>query len=290
MKVENLDRRLIYFFVALALCIPLIFKWQLAPAPMETADRFYAAVDALKPAPGKIVLVASDWTASTKAENEPQTEVAIEHLMRKRIPFALISILAQATPFLRSIPEKIAEKLKKETGETWSYGKDWVNLGFRPGGIIMIQGLAKADDMKEFFTADAQGNPLKDIPLMKDVNDIRDISMLMEFTGSVGGFEMWLQFFQAKSYQPPYVHGTTSISIPGVYIYYLSKQIVGLHEGVAGAAWYEKLLNDNFPNRIEGSALVNNTSLAYAHLAIIALIILGNLSAAFKLIQEKRNA
>lgn len=278
-NLENIDRRIIYLFVGLALSIPLIFRWKLEPAPMETADKFYEAVDNLTAENGKIVLIASDWSPSTKAENEPQTEVLVEHLMRKRVPFALISILAHATPFLRSIPERVAEKLEKETGEKWEYGKDWVNLGFRPGGIIMIQGFAKADDIKDFFTTDAQGTPLKDIPAIKDVKDIRDISMLAEFTGSVGAFEMWLQFFQAKGYNPPYVHGTTSISIPGVYIYYLSKQIVGLHEGVAGAAWYEKLLNDNYPKREEGNALVNNTSLAYAHLAIILLIILGNLTA-----------
>ena len=143
----------------------------------------------------------------------------------------------------------------------------------------MVQGFAKADDIKNFFKTDARGTPLTDIPAISGVRSIRDISMLMEFTGSVGAFEMWLQFFQAKGYQPPYVHGCTSISIPGVYIYYLSKQIVGLHEGVAGAAWYEKLLNDNYPKRKEGSAIINNTSLAYAHLAIIALIILGNIGA-----------
>ena len=100
--------------------------------------------------------------------------------------------------------------------------------------------------------------------------------MLMQFTGLVGTFEMWLEYFRGKGYIPPYVHGCTSITIAEAYNYFVSQQIVGLHEGVAGAAWYEKLLNKEFPNRVQGSALKNNTALAYAHLLILALIVIGN--------------
>ena len=275
----SVDRRVVYIFVALALSLPIIFNWSLPPAEMKTASSFYQAVENLEIKDGQIVLIASDWGPGTKAENEPQTMLAMEHLMRKRIPFALVSITPFAAPFLEQMPEDLAKKLQKENPEeSWRYGYDWINLGYQAGSYTMIEGLAKADNYHLHLKVDANGTPLSDVPVMKKVKSINDIAMLMEFTGLVSAFNYWVQFFQAENYRPPFVHGCTSITIPEAFIYYSSKQIVGLHEGAAGAAWYEKLLNDKFPNRESGIALKINTSLAVAHLVVIAFIILGNLA------------
>lgn len=273
--LENIDRRVVYIFVAVSLAVPLIMNMTLQPAPMATADAFYQAVDSLEPEPGKVVLIAADWGPGTMAENKPQTMVAMEHLMRKRVPFVLISMYSLATPFLRDLPREVVARLEKEMpDEKWEYGKDWVNLGYKPGGMVMIQGIAKADNLVEHLKADASGTPLEDLPAMKEVRTVQDIIMLMEFTGLVGVFNAWVQFFQG----PPFVHGCTSITIPEAFIYYSSKQIVGFFEGIAGAAWYEVLLSRNYPSRSADTvALRVNTGLSYAHLVVIAFIIIGNL-------------
>jgi hypothetical protein len=277
-RLANIDRRIIYLFVALSLSLPIIFGLSLPPAKMETASNFFAEVSKLKSEDKKMVLIASDWGPGTQAENKPQTLLAMEHLMRKRIPFALISITPYAAPFLENLPRQMAAALEKEfPDEKWSYGADWVNFGYRPGGYIMIQGLAKATDFYEVLKTDAGGTPLEDIPMMAGIRTIKDISMLMEFTGLVSAFNYWIQFFQSEEYTPPFVHGCTSITIPEAYIYFVSGQITGLHEGAAGAAWYEKLLSDEYPNRVQGVALRINTSLAIAHLIVIAFLILGNI-------------
>ena len=281
-RLEKIDRRIVYVLIALALSMPIVFGWKLPPAEMETANAFFDVVDELQPEQGKIVLIASDWGPGTQAENKPQTMIAMEHLMRKRVPFGLISITPYAAPFLESMPRDLKNKLETENpGETWDYGTDWINFGYRPGFIIMIQGLAKASDLHEVLKTDVSGTPLADLPIMKGVHTIRDISMLMEFTGLVSAFNYWVQFFQADGYRPPFVHGCTSITIPEAYIYYVSKQIVGLYEGVAGAAWYEILLSRKYPNRESGTALKINTSLAVAHVVIIALMLLGNIGFLF---------
>jgi hypothetical protein len=245
---------------------------------METSNAFYQAVDAIRPTPGKIALIALDWAANTRAENQPQTEVAIEHLMRRRIPFILVSLIQYADPFMKSIPNEVATRLAAEQpGQKWEYGKDWVNFGYQPNGVLAVQGIAKATELKQQLPADIEGTAFEDLPALKGVTTIRDISMLMEFTGSVGLFNVWLQFFQVEGYRPQYVHGCTAITIPEAHIFFSSKQIVGLHEGAAGAAWYEKLLNDNYPNRKPGNAIRIMSSLAVAHLLVIGFIVLGNL-------------
>ena len=277
--LERLDRRIIYILVAIALSIPLISDFALPPAPMETASAFFRTIDAIKPTPGKIVLIAMDWGPGTKAENEPQTAVTVEHLLRKRIPFMLISNYPYATPLMDSVPKAVVERLMRENPtESWEYGKDWVNFGYRPGGFIMVQGLAKAKNLQEVLKTDVKGVPVAEISAMKDVKTIRDIQLLAEFTGLVGVFDYWIQYFVGENnFRPDFVHGCTSITIPDAFSMFKSKQIIGLHEGVAGAAWYEKLLSDEFPGRKIGIALRNNTSLAVAHLVIIALIIMGNI-------------
>ena len=73
------------------------------------------------------------------------------------------------------------------------------------------------------------------------------------------------------------LHGCTSITIPEAYLYYNSKQILGFFEGVAGAAWYDQLMNKIYPKR-EEQATATNTGLAVAQLVILLFIVLGNIT------------
>jgi len=275
-SLAKLDRRIVYAAVATSLIVVLWFKWRLPPAQMDSAVLFFDAVEGLQ-ADGGIVLIAYDWGPSTKAENQPQTEVLIEHLMRRRIPFAMITNVPDAEPFMRVIPEDVAKRLKKEIPrEKWEYGKDWVNLGYQPGWGIMVQKLAASSDFHQSLGTDARGTPLSEIPCMRTVKTIKDVRLLAEFTGLVGAFDVWVQFFQTKEYRPPMAHGCTSITIPEAYIYLDSGQIVGLHEGIAGAAAYSAMLSKQNEKRGPDSAIVTNTALAVAHVVVILLIFMGN--------------
>ncbi|MGD0092362.1 MAG: hypothetical protein ABSE73_20795 [Planctomycetota bacterium] len=275
--LARLDRRAIYAAVALALVVPLLFKWRLPPAEMASARKFYNAVEALPSDESSLVLISADWGPGTKAENEPQTEVLIEHLMRRRVHFACLSIVPDAEPFLRDIPERVAKRLHSENPrEKWEYGKDWVNLGFQPGGGTMVQKIAAAKDILQALGLDARGTPLTEVPCLRNVKSIKNVKLMAEFTGLVGALDTWLSFFQTSEYRPPMAHGCTSITIPEAYIYLDSRQLVGLHEGIAGAAAHSALLSRKYKDRGPDMAIVSNTALAVAHVAIIVLIILGN--------------
>ena len=274
---RGIDRRLIFLFVGISLTLPLLFDLTMRPAPMRAAEALFAEVDRLQAAPGKLVFIAADWGPGTQGENKPQTMLVMEHLLRKRVPFALISLYQLASPMLKELPEEVLANLKKDLpNETWEYGKDWVNLGYQPSGLIAVQNMAKAENIQTVLKADANLTPLADLPITKEFHSLRDVQMLVQITGLVGVFNSWLQFFQTEGYSPPMVHGCTSISIPDAYLYYASKQIVGFFEGVAGAAWYDELLSKHYPNREEVAKRVN-TGLAYAQLLILALVVLGNL-------------
>ena len=279
----RLDRRVIYVLVGIALGLPLYFNYSVPPAQMRSADKLYEVIEGLEIDDNDVAFVALDFGPTTKAENEPQSAVIIEHLMRKRIPLVTFSISPLAVPFLRSIPEGIARRLNKENpGETWTYGKDWVNIGFRPGAGLLIQSIPKSENLAELFKKDARGNNLADLPRFKNWRTLEDIKFLAEFTGSVGAFDNYVQFFQSKTHKPLFGHGCTSITIPEAYIYLDSGQLDGLLEGIAGAAWYSELLQKSFTDRVPDASSVMNTGLGIAHLVIIFLVVLGNVAGIFE--------
>jgi len=278
-RLENIDRRIIYLFVLLSVAIPIYNRLIFTPAPLPTSEAFYQTVERMAGKKGKIALISSDWGPNTKAENQSQMEVAIEHLMRKEVPFVITSMYALATPFMDSVPRRVADRLNKEgtLNRKIEYGKDWVNVGYRVGGSLMIQSLAKSKNIRDYWSVDAAGTPLEALEAVKNVKDIQDIGLLLEFTGLTGAFDAWVQFFTADGYTPDFVHGCTSITIPEARTYVSSGQLDGLHEGLAGAAYYEKLLSDVYTKRIPGDGWTMNTGLAFAQVIIIFFIFLGNL-------------
>lgn len=274
----KLDRRVIYLLVLMALSVPLLLGYTVTPARMAAAEKLFSAVEGLPTDRSKIALVSMDFGPSTIAENGSQAEVVIEHLLRRRIPFAVVSLLPDSAALLNEIPEKVVRRLAAESpGERWQYGIDWVNLGFLAGGYIAVQSIPKADDLRDVFKKDVRGNSLYDLPVTRNLRSINDVGLLYEVTGSPGTFEAYVQFFQTNSYRPIFGHGCTSIMTPQSYIYLDSGQLHGLLEGIAGAAWYSELLRKSYPTRAVDTSLLINTGLGVAHLVIIALVILGNI-------------
>ena len=273
--MDRLDRRVVYLMVMLSLLIPILLNKSLKMAKLKSADMFYNSVERLESRDDQIVLIASDWGPSTKAENEPQTEAVIEHLMKRRIKFGLLTGVPQGMPFLIGLPQKIAQRLHERTGETWTEGEDWVNFGYRPGQYMLVQQLPKAEDLRDVLKVDASNIPLREVPCMQNVSKFSQIPMLVEITGLSGVFAMWLQFFQTETHRPVFVHGCTSITIPEAYIFLDSGQITGLLEGMAGAAYYMERLgySKTKPHKV----MTNMTALSLAHLVIIAFIIVGNI-------------
>ena len=275
--LTNIDPRVVYLFVALALALPMIKGVSLKPVRMEAAESFYNTLEALPSNSDKAVMLVLDWGPGTFAENGPQSKITMEHLFRKRIPFILTSIYAQASPTLQELPLEVVSELKKEMpNENWEYGKDWINIGFQAGGWQSIQSLASSEDFHQILKTDVRGIPIAELPMMNKIHTIKDIQMLVQITSLVGTFNAWLQFFRTDKYKPEMLHGCTSITIPEAYLYYSSKQILGFFEGVAGAAWYDELLNKNFPMRKEQAKGIN-TGLAIAQMVILFFIALGNI-------------
>lgn len=277
--ITKLDRRIVYLLILIALTLPLLLKLSFDPVPMASAKKFFETIEGLERDSGKIVLLVLDFGPNSKAENFPQSEVLIEHLLRRHIPFAIMSQYIQSEPLLESIPAGVLARLAKEnTEQHWEYGKDWINLGYRVGGALFIQSLARADSLTTSLKKDARGNDLNQLPIFSKVKSIESIQLLAQLSSLVGTLDTLLSFFQTDNYKPPMVHGCTSITIPQAYIFLDSGQLRGLLEGIAGAASYSVLLDLAFPGRLKDRSRLLMTGIGVAHLVVIGLVLLGNLA------------
>lgn len=275
-KMQQLDRRILYLLTALCLAIPIIVPFGLPIYPSPPVEAFYAKVEETKKIQedqGKIVVIVMDWGPSTKAENYPQSEAIVRHLMRNKIKFAGLTLIPQGAGSLREILDKCAKDYNAV------YGVDYCNWGYQQGLAIFVKQLAR--DIPGTIKKDADGRPITSLPMMKGVYSVENVSMVAEMTGLVGIFNIWVQFFQGGGYKPMLGHGCTAISIPEQYIYWDAGQTVGFMGGMAGAAEYEKLIG-----RVDNASRAMD-SLTVAQLMAIFLIFLGNIGFLLKRKEQK---
>jgi len=258
-RLQTIDRRIAYVLLFLIVGASLLWPVRLPIIVSSEARGAYDAVE--QTAPDKLVLVGADWDAGTLAENGTQTEAVMRHLMSLKRRFAIIGFAWPAGP---ELAQGIAEKIAPQYG--YQYGRDWVNLGFKPSLSIALMTLVK--DLPGFYKNDAKGKPLSEMPVMDGVKDIHDVSLIAQFT-SAATLEGYIAFVWGP-YKTPILHGCTAIIAPQQYPYLDARQIVGMLVGMRGASEYETLIGKPGP----GTEAMSPQS--FAHLLIIALIIVGN--------------
>ena len=281
-------RRIIYLLMILAVGIPVFLGYSRPPSRLVSAERMYEVMAKTEFKPGEVAMVWLDFGPGTLAENQPQAEVILEHLFRRRVPVVLLSQYQQAEVALQRVPREVAKRLERELpDQRWSYGEAWINAGFRPGGAIFIQALVNASDISKFLGRDVTGMPITQYPNFAAIGGVERVKLVGEVTGLTGVFDTIIQFFQKGGYRPTVVHGCTSITIPEAYIFLDSGQLKGLLEGIAGAAWYSEILKQHYPKSDNTKLLVVNTALSAAHLVIILLIVIGNLVPLYQLLRQR---
>lgn len=263
----RLDRRIVYLGLPLLTLLPLVFRWSLPLYVTEPARKLYAAIEALPQ--DKLVIVSSDWDAGTQAESRPQMIAIIRHLIRRNIKFALISISYPTSPQLGQ--DAVERAIRLEGAETrYVYGRDWVNFGYRVLDEPWLRSFAS--DIASAVKTDWNSKPLSEIPLVSGVRKFGptgQVSMLIDVTGSTT-IEPYYQFLTPTGVKIGL--GCTAVMAPEQYPFLDSGQLSGLLTGMKGGAEYEQLL------KAPGSGTPAMAGQSFAHLYILILILLGNLS------------
>ena len=166
--------------------------------------------------------------------------------------------------------------LEKEFGDDYTYGTNYVNLGFRPGneGVIKVV----VTDLQDLYANDVNGEALQDIPMTKNIKNIQQMDLIVNVSAGTPGAKEWVQYAASK-YQIKMVAGVTGVGAPALYPY-VPAQLTGLLGAIKAAAEYEQTIIDAYPEFADNpackEALRRMGPQLIAHIYIVVLIILGN--------------
>jgi hypothetical protein len=261
-RLKNVDRRVIFAIIALAVAIPLLKPMGLPLDISSDAQRIFDRVDAL-PA-GSIVMLSFDYDPGSRAEVHPMAKALIHHCFRKGLKIVAPSLWPQGVTLASDLFGELASQYGKV------YGEDYVNLGYFYGptsGLTQVQAI-----MGNIFTAfpqDVKGTKTSDIPLMKKVTSAKDISLVVTLSAGDPGVPAWVKIANGR-YGTIVAGGATAVQTPNFLPYVQGGQMLGILGGLAGAADYEKLVAK------PGVATSGMDAQSVAHLVILLFILLSN--------------
>jgi hypothetical protein len=263
MAAKTLDRRWIFLMIFIGVALPLIFVIGL---PIETTENSRAVYEMVESTPsGSTVLISFDYDPASKPELQPMGRALMQHCFEKDLKVVITALwpmgVIMANDILTEMQELYPEK---------QYGTDYVNMGFKAGGMVTIQAMGK--HFKSIYTADSNGTPVEELPIMNRIDNFENISFVISLSAGAPGVKEWVQVAR-DTYGRQVSSGVTGVSVSSVMPYVNEqKQLTGLLAGLKGAAEYEYLINH------PGTATSGMDAQSIAHLIIIIFIIIGNLS------------
>lgn len=273
-KLQSIDSRIMYLLLALVIAAPLI--WTI-DQPLEISPAVRGAHQAIEDMPAdKLAVIVIYWGSGTIAENRPQTEAFMRHLLTLDKKFALLPFNAEGSTFALESAKNVAGEMGK------TYGEDWVHLGYKPPANLLPLLLSFPDDIHGAFRADFEGTPLDKLPVMQNVRTVKDIGLIADIT-SVGELDAWIAYIYGP-HRTPIIYGPTAVIAPEGFNPLDAGQIKGMLPGLQGAAAYERLLNQT------GFATKAMGALSTSHLLIIVMIILGNVGYVSSLRRRRRES
>ena len=257
-KLVNIDRRIIYIVMGLAVLIPFFIPMRLPIYVSPPVQSVYDHIEALPE--GAVVLVGFNFSPATKAELYPMCIAVLRHCYSKKIKVIGMTFNSRAAT--------IADDAMREVALEYDYEElsDYTHLGFKPNAVPIMLGIG--EDISMPFPVDYSDTPIDQIPMMGAIKNYGDIDLVMDF-GSANTPELWVAYAGAR-YGQTIAVGCTGVMVSGLYPYLKAGQLVGLIGGLKGAAEYEKLIEKH------GKATRGMKSQSVAHIVIILLVILGN--------------
>jgi hypothetical protein len=259
-RILRLDRRIIFLLVAAAMLLPLVHPFAFPGLSVTPAvQNIYDRIESLPP--GSNLLVSFDFDPSSKPELEPQARAVLRHAFSRHLHVIAVGLWVTG----RGLAQEIVTGCAREAGAR--PGEDYTYLGWQPGGTIVIIGLGQ--DIAKTFPCDARGESTTNLPVMRGVKFLPDIQLLISIGAGDPGPEQWIVYGGDK-YHVPMAAGTTSIQAAALAPYVQTGQLVGMLNGMKGAAEYERLIGQ------AGTAIGGMDSMALGGFLILALVLVAN--------------
>jgi len=262
-RKKGIDRRWIFLLIFLGVAFPLIFVIGL---PVETTENTQMVYDLVQSTnDGTTVLYSFDYDPASMPELHPMAKAMLRHSIEKKQKLIFTALWPMGVLMVDDLMQQLTAEYPNLV-----YGEDYVNLGFKAGGMVTIQAMGK--NFREVYPQDTGGTPIDDLPIMNNVENFNNISFICSFSAGAPGIKEWVQIGN-DVYSRPVTGGVTGVSAPSILPYVnQQQQLTGLLAGLKGAAEYEKLVG------AEDLATAGMDAQSLAHLIIIIFIAIGNIN------------
>jgi hypothetical protein len=263
-KFANVDRRWIYALMIFVIALALLRPIGLAIIPSADTQKVYDIVEALPP--GSIVWMGMEFSAGGIPELMP----ALQSMIRQGFKEGrdLRFVCGGLWQMAGDMADQAFSIVEKEFPNK-KYGVDWVNIGYRPGGEVLLQQYLD-NIIKTAQGVDFYGNDLNTLPLLKEFPNLKAAKLVTIFCTGTPGEKEYIKHVTSPN-NLPLVEAAISVSIPECMPLVQAGQISGLVAGMKGAAEYEVLVGS------PGTATAGMDAQSFSHALIIIFMILGNI-------------
>lgn len=263
-KIMQIDRRIIFILVALAVIIPTLLKVSFPITVSEPTRKLYDYIEDLPS--GSTVLIAFDYGPSSMAELQPMGMAFLRHCFQKKIRVIGMTLVTDGATLGYEIMQEAAKTTDAIDGE------DYVYLGFRPGTIQVMLGMGTTINsiFESDYSESRKGKPLAEIPMMAEIKNYDQIDLVLDLASS-STTEAWIAYINTR-YNQKIAAGVTGVIISQMYPYLQTEQLIGLMPGLLGAAEYETLIDT------PAKATKRMSVQSFVHLLVFGLVILGNVA------------
>jgi hypothetical protein len=267
--LKTLDRRWIFLIILLAVAIPILLEKRFPERPSPMVTRVFDTIESLPE--GSRIWMAYDYDPGSQGELAPMGMGFARHCALKGHKMYFMCLWPQGTVMIQDC----VDMLEREFPDI-EYGTDYVNLGFRAGNEGPIKVIVT--DLRKSYASDVNGVSLDELPITRDVKNVQDMDLIVNVSAGYPGTKEWV-LYASTPFDITTVAGCTGVQTPYLFPY-IPSQLLGVLGAIKGAAEYEHLLKTTYPpleeNPAAQEALRRMGPQLFAHLAIIGLIVVGN--------------
>jgi len=257
-RLLNIDRRIIFIFVAVAVTIPLLIKFSMPVVATRDVKSIYNKINSLHA--GSHVLISFDYDPASKEELQPMAIALLHHCFKKNIKVIGMTLNPGGSGLADSAITDVGKEYNRK------YKEDYDFLGYKTGTeLVMIN---MGENIYSAFPKDFYGNATSDLPVLKGVQTLQDFDYVIDLA-SGSSIEAWIAFGKEK-YGFDLGGGCTAVIGPDMYPFLHSKQLNGLMSGLKGAAEYETLINR------KSSAVAGMSPQSVVHVLVVFFVLFGN--------------
>jgi hypothetical protein len=263
----EIDRRWLYLTLAVTLSAALLARPLFPDEPSGLTLPVFERIESLPP--GSPVLVSLDYSPGSAPEIEPMALALTRHLLWRGARPVYVSLFIEGDDMFQRLRKGLLETEFAQLSE----GRDWVHLGFKSGGQVMINSLVQ--DLSAMYASDVRGTPTDSLVALAGVRKLEDFPLIISLSSGTPGLLEWI-IYGGDPTGTPVAGGCTSIGMPEFLVYFPA-QLKGLLGGLKGASEYEAALAAAYPEqafpRRAGRAMGPQT---VAHVVILIFLVLGN--------------